>query len=178
LIEKLTKIAIEEIRSETGDEAYQFIAVRLPYGVQGDEKDAIEVIKWIQPDQQMVVNIKDSVDSVVDELEKQGQIVSDFNKGNIKARQRMIVQYAIAGDGKGVGLRSDHAAESISRFYTKCGDGAADMRPLVRLNKRQGAKLLQELGAPAAFYTKIPTADLEDNRPALAVEEELGVSYE
>lgn len=178
LLGKLAQIAIEEIRSDTGDEAYQFIAVRLPYGVQGDEKDAIEVIKWIQPDQQMVVNIKDSVDSVVDELEKQGQIVSDFNKGNIKARQRMIVQYAIAGDRQGVVLGSDHAAESITGFYTKFGDGAADIVPLFRLNKRQGAKLLQELGAPAAFYTKIPTADLQDNRPALADEEELGVSYE
>ncbi|HIZ71552.1 MAG TPA: ammonia-dependent NAD(+) synthetase [Candidatus Atopostipes pullistercoris] len=178
LLGKLAQIAIEEIRSDTGDEAYQFIAVRLPYGVQGDEKDAIEVIKWIQPDQQMVVNIKDSVDSVVDELEKQGQIVSDFNKGNIKARQRMIVQYAIAGDRQGVVLGSDHAAESITGFYTKFGDGAADIMPLFRLNKRQGAKLLQELGAPAAFYTKIPTADLQDNRPALADEEELGVSYE
>ena len=178
LLGKLAQIAIEEIRSDTGDEAYQFIAVRLPYGVQGDEKDAIEVIKWIQPDQQMVVNIKDSVDSVVDELEKQGQIVSDFNKGNIKARQRMIVQYAIAGDRQGVVLGSDHAAESITGFYTKFGDGAADIMPLFRLNKRQGAKLLQELGAPAAFYTKIPTADLQDNRPALADAEELGVSYE
>src|SRR5699024_8322863 len=94
----------------------------------------------------MVVNIKDSVDSVVDELEKQGQIVSDFNKGNIKARQRMIVQYAIAGDRQGVVLGSDHAAESITGFYTKFGDGAADIMPLFRLNKRQGAKLLQELG--------------------------------
>lgn len=178
LLGKLAQLAIEELRAETGDEAYQFIAVRLPYGTQGDESDAIEVVNWIQPDQQMVVNIKEAVDSVVNALEKQGQIVSDFNKGNIKARQRMIVQYAIAGDRQGVVLGSDHAAESITGFYTKFGDGAADIMPLFRLNKRQGAKLLQELGAPAAFYTKIPTADLQDNRPALADEEELGVSYE
>src|SRR5699024_8872608 len=178
LLGKLAQIAIEEIRSDTGDEAYQFIAVRFTYGFEGYEEDAIEVLKWIHPYKQMVVNIKDSVDSVVDELEKQGHIVSDFNKGNIKARQIMIVQYAIAGDRQGVVLGSDHAAESITGFYTKFGDGAADIMPLFRLNKRQGAKLLQELGAPAAFYTKIPTADLQDNRPALADEEELGVSYE
>src|SRR5699024_7610218 len=175
---KLAQLAIEEMRAETGDDAYQFIGVRLPYGVQGDERDAIEVMEWIQPDQQLVVNIKGAVDSVVKELEKQGQIVSDFNKGNIKARQRMIVQYAIAGDNQGVVLGSDHAAESVTGFYTKFGDGAADIMPLFRLNKRQGAELLKELDSPEHFYTKIPTADLQDNRPALSHEEELGVNYE
>lgn len=178
LVGKLAQLAIEEVRADTGDETYQFIAVRLPYGVQGDERDAIEVMEWIQPDQEMVVNIKGAVDSVVNELEKQGQIVSDFNKGNIKARQRMIVQYAIAGDNQGVVLGSDHAAESVTGFYTKFGDGAADIMPLFRLNKRQGAELLKELDSPEHFYTKIPTADLQDNRPALSDEEELGVNYE
>jgi len=178
LLGKLAQLAIEEMREETGEGAYQFIAVRMPYGVQGDEKDAIEVIDWIQPDQQMVINIKESVDSVVDEIERQGKVISDFNKGNIKARQRMIVQYAIAGDTNGVVLGSDHAAESVTGFYTKFGDGAADIMPLFRLNKRQGAELLKELASPEHFYTKIPTADLQDNLPALSDETELGVSYE
>src|SRR5699024_1880086 len=163
-------LAIEEVRAETGDETYRFIGIRLPYGVQSDARDAIEVMEWIQPDEQLVVNIKGSVDSVVNEIEKQGQIVSDFNKGNIKARQRMIVQYAVAGDRQGVVLGSDHAAESVTGFYTKFGDGAADIMPLFRLNKRQGAELLKELGSPEHFYTKIPTADLQDNHPALADE--------
>lgn len=178
LLGKLAQLAINEMREETGDSMYQFIAVRIPYGVQGDEEDAIEVIDWIQPDQHIVVNIKDSVDSIVEEIEKQGQKITDFNKGNIKARQRMIVQYAIAGDTKGVVLGSDHAAESITGFYTKFGDGAADIMPLFRLNKRQGVQLLKALDSPEHFYTKTPTADLQDNQPALADEDELGVSYE
>lgn len=178
LLGKLAQLAINEMREETGDSTYQFIAVRIPYGVQGDEEDAIEVMDWIQPDQHIVVNIKDSVDSIVEEIEKQGQKITDFNKGNIKARQRMIVQYAIAGDTKGVVLGSDHAAESITGFYTKFGDGAADIMPLFRLNKRQGVQLLKALDSPEHFYTKTPTADLQDNQPALADEDELGVSYE
>lgn len=177
LLGKLAQMAINEMKEETGDDSYQFIGVRIPYGTQVDEDDAKEVIDWIQPDQSLVVNIKKSVDSVVSEIEESGLKISDFNKGNIKARQRMIVQYAIAGDYKGVVLGSDHAAESLTGFYTKFGDGAADIMPLYRLNKRQGVEMLKELDSPEHFYTKVPTADLQDNKPALADEDELGVSY-
>lgn len=178
LLGKMAQMAIDEMREETGDEDYQFIGVRLPYGKQADEEDVNDVMEWIQPNQDVNINIKDSVDSVVSEMEANGLEVSDFNKGNIKARQRMIVQYAIAGDYKGVVLGSDHAAESVTGFYTKFGDGAADIIPLYRLNKRQGVAMLKELGSPEHFYTKVPTADLQDDKPALADEDELGVSYE
>lgn len=177
LLGKLAQLAVDELRAETNDSAYQFIGVRLPYGEQFDEQDAKDVIDWIQPDQTFVVNIKDAVDASVKEIEKNGLKMSDFNKGNIKARERMVVQYAIAGDTQGVVLGSDHAAESITGFYTKFGDGASDIVPLYRLNKRQGVALLKYLEAPAHFYEKIPTADLMDGKPGLTDEEELGVSY-
>ena len=99
---KLAQMAIEEMRQETQDEAYQFIAVRLPHAVQIDEKDAQDVIDWIQPDQSMTINIQAAVDGLVKEFEQADFEISDFNKGNIKARQRMIAQYAIAGESNGV----------------------------------------------------------------------------
>ncbi len=178
LLGKLAQMAIEEMREETKDSSYQFIGVRLPYGEQVDESDAQEVIDWIQPDQVYTVNIQGAVDSIVEELERQAVSTSDFNKGNIKARQRMIAQYTIAGEFHGVVLGSDHAAESVTGFYTKFGDGAADLMPLYRLNKRQGAQMLQALDSPSYFYEKVPTADLQDNQPSLPDEVELGVSYE
>ena len=104
--------------------------------------------------------------------------ISDFNKGNIKARQRMIAQYAIAGQTHGAVLGTDHAAEAVTGFYTKFGDGAADITPLWRLDKRQGKAMLAELDAPKHLYEKTPTADLEDNRPALPDEAALGVTYD
>ncbi len=177
LLGKLAQLAMEEMRVETKDEAYQFIAVRLPYAVQIDEEDAKAVLDWIQPDKTVTVNIQASVDEMVKAIETNGLEMTDFNKGNIKARQRMVVQYAIAGDYKGVVLGSDHGAEAITGFYTKFGDGAADIMPLFRLNKRQGAALLKELDSPAEFYEKVPTADLQDDAPALSDEDELGVSY-
>lgn len=174
---RLAQLAMEELRTETGDNEYQFIAVRLPYGIQADEADAQKSLDFIQPDIRLTVNIKAAVDAQVMELEQAGLTISDFNKGNIKARQRMITQYAIAGHYAGAVIGTDHAAENLTGFFTKFGDGAADILPLFRLNKHQGKQLLAALGADSALYEKIPIADLEENRPGLADEVALGVTY-
>lgn len=175
---KLAQMAISELRDETGDSTYQFIAVRLPYSVQADEADAMAAIEWMQADQVVRIDIEAATDAMVKELEANDQQISDFNKGNIKARQRMIVQYAIAGAHAGAVIGTDHAAENITGFYTKYGDGGADVTPLYRLNKRQGRALLKELGAPEHLYLKKPTADLEEERPSLPDEVALGVTYD
>lgn len=174
---RLAQLAITELREET-NENYQFIAVRLPYGTQADEADAQKALAFIQPDVSLAVNIKPAVDGQVAALEEADVAISDFNKGNIKARQRMITQYAIAGANSGAVIGTDHAAENITGFFTKFGDGGADILPLFRLNKRQGKMLLKELGAPESLYLKVPTADLEDDKPLVADETALGVSYD
>ncbi|MHA3226513.1 ammonia-dependent NAD(+) synthetase [Globicatella sulfidifaciens] len=175
---RLVQLAMEEIRAETGDESYQFIAVRLPYGIQNDEADAIAALEFIQPDQIMTINIKESTDAMVKALEMNPLEISDYNKGNIKARQRMIVQYAIAGQMAGAVIGTDHAAEAVTGFYTKFGDGAADITPLWRLTKGQGRELMKELQSPERLYLKVPTADLEENKPMIADEVALGVTYQ
>lgn len=174
---RLAQLAIEEMRAETGDASYQFIAVRLPYGVQADEEDAQRALAFIQPDVSLVVNIKKSADAMTKAVEVTGATVSDFNKGNIKARSRMIAQYALAGSYKGAVVGTDHAAENVTGFFTKFGDGGADILPLYRLNKRQGKQLLAALGADSALYEKVPTADLEEEKPGIADEVALGVTY-
>jgi NAD+ synthase len=175
---RLAQLAMEEMREETGDQAYKFFAVRLPYGAQADEADAKRALAFIKPDVSLSVNIKGAVDAEVAALEEAGVAISDFNKGNIKARQRMITQYAIAGDNQGAVIGTDHAAENITGFFTKFGDGGADILPLFRLNKRQGKMLLKELGADESLYLKVPTADLEDGKPLIADEVALGVTYD
>ncbi|MBO8442050.1 MAG: ammonia-dependent NAD(+) synthetase [Firmicutes bacterium] len=175
---RLAQLAIEEMRDETGNSAYQFIAVRLPYGKQADEADAMKAIEFIHPDQVYRTDIKDSVDAVVKSVEMNKLKINDFNKGNIKARIRMVMQYAIAGEQNGVVIGTDHAAEAVVGFYTKYGDGAADIAPLYRLNKRQGKQLLKALKAPKFLYEKTPTADLEEEQPALPDEEALGLTYQ
>lgn len=175
---RLSQLAVEELRQETGVADYQFIAVRLPYGTQLDEADAQRALDFIKPDVSLTVNIKRAVDGELAELADAGLTISDFNKGNIKARQRMVTQYAIAGDKSGAVVGTDHAAENITGFFTKFGDGGADILPLFRLNKRQGKQLLAYLKADPALYEKVPTADLEDGKPGLADEVALGVTYD
>lgn len=175
---RLAQLTMEEMRQETDDDTYKFIAVRLPYGSQADEADAKRALDFINPDVSLSVNIKEAVDAEVAALEEAGVTISDFNKGNIKARQRMITQYGIAGGNQGAVIGTDHAAENITGFFTKFGDGGADILPLFRLNKRQGKMLLKELGAEEALYLKVPTADLEDGKPLISDEVALGVTYD
>jgi NAD+ synthase len=179
---RLCQLASEELRAEGHDAT--FVAVRLPYGVQADEHDAQIALRFIEPDRAVTVNVKPSSDAVSAEVasglqESLGEEpkLSDFVRGNIKARERMVVWYAIAGQLNLLVVGTDHAAEAVTGFYTKYGDGGVDVTPLTGLTKRQGAALLQALGAPASVWQKVPTADLEDDRPALPDEVALGLTY-
>ncbi len=173
---KLCQIAIDQLNIE--DEQYKFYAIRMPYGVQSDEDDCQSALQFINPCQIIEYNIKNVVDTHIDNYKRLNIGISDYNKGNIKARERMIVQYALAANFNGLVVGTDHSAESITGFYTKYGDGACDLAPLFGLNKRQGKKILKHLKCPSHLYQKVPTADLEELRPMLADEQALGVSYD
>ncbi|ETT88023.1 ammonia-dependent NAD(+) synthetase [Viridibacillus sp. FSL R5-0477] len=175
---KLAQMAVDELNAQVGKDQYSFWAVRLPYGVQSDEQDCQDAIDFIQPTKVYTVNIKAAVDAGVQALADAGVVLSDFVKGNEKARERMKVHFAIAATNAGIVIGTDHAAEAITGFYTKFGDGGADVVPIFRLNKRQGRALLEELGCPKHLYEKTPTADLEEERPSLPDEVALGVTYD
>ena len=65
----------------------------------------------------------------------------------------------------------------MTGFFTKFGDGGADILPLSGLTKRQGRALLEALQAPERLYLKAPTADLLDGTPGQTDEANLGLSY-
>ncbi|MEV0299397.1 ammonia-dependent NAD(+) synthetase [Nocardia sp. NPDC050710] len=174
---RLCQLAVEELRADGTDAT--FVAVRLPYGVQADEADARIAMSFIKPDRSVVVNVRPSANAVAAEAASALKVdkLRDFVRGNIKARERMVIQYALAGQENLLVVGTDHAAEAVTGFFTKYGDGGVDLTPLTGLTKRQGSALLQELGAPASIWSKVPTADLEDDRPALPDEEALGLRY-
>jgi NAD+ synthase len=175
---RLVQLAVEELRNE-GKEAL-FIAIRLPYGTQQDEEDAVRAMKFISPDREYTFNIQGAVDAVQSEYNavSTSEPLSDYHKGNVKARMRMIAQYAFGGMEGLLVIGTDHAAEAVTGFYTKYGDGGADVLPLSGLTKRQGKALLKELGAEERLYLKVPTADLLDQKPGQADETELGITYD
>ncbi|MFJ5955994.1 ammonia-dependent NAD(+) synthetase [Paenarthrobacter sp. NPDC092416] len=174
---RLAQLAVEELEAEGVDA--NFVAVRLPYGIQHDEDDAQAALDFIKAKTEWTFNISAAVDGFEDEFEKTtGAAISDFHKGNTKARARMIAQYALAGEHNYLVIGTDHGAESVTGFFTKFGDGGADILPLFGLNKRQNRELLSELGAPSRVWEKVPTADLLDGKPGRTDEDELGVRYD
>ncbi|MGW6549161.1 ammonia-dependent NAD(+) synthetase [Streptomyces sp. NPDC055051] len=178
---RLCQLAVERARA-TGHEA-TFYAMRLPYGVQADERDAQTALGFIRADQVLTVDIKAASDAALDATLAAGVVFrdahhQDFVHGNIKARQRMIAQYAVAGAQDGLVVGTDHAAEAVSGFFTKFGDGAADLVPLTGLTKRRVRAVAAELGAPEGLVRKVPTADLETLDPGKPDEDALGVTYD
>lgn len=177
----LAQRAVEKLRAQGYDAT--FIAMRLPYGVQKDEDEAQRSLTVIKPDRTITVDIRPAADSMLAAL-KAGDLAfrdaahEDFVLGNIKARQRMVAQFAVAGAHDGIVIGTDHAAEALMGFFTKFGDGAADITPLTGLNKRRVRAVAQLLGAPDALVYKVPTADLESLVPGKPDEDAFGVSYE
>jgi NAD+ synthase len=90
----------------------------------------------------------------------------------------MVTQYAIANTTNGRVVGTDHAAEAVTGFFTKYGDGGVDINPLAGLTKRRVRALATLLGLPDAIVHKQPTADLESLRPQYPDEHALGVTYD
>lgn len=178
---RLAQLAVEALR-EQGRDA-RFIAIRLPYGTQRDEEDAAAALGFIQPDEILSTDIAPAADAMLASLAAGGLMFEDaaqqdFVLGNIKARERMIAQYAVAGARAGLVIGTDHAAESLMGFFTKFGDGGADVLPLAGLTKRRVRALARHLGVPQRLVEKTPTADLETLRPQRPDEDAYGVRYE
>ena len=118
---RLAQLAAEKVRAQQVNA--EFWAVRLPYGTQVDEDDAQTALRFIQPDRSIVINIKEATDAMDDAVAAAlgRDDLTDFNRGNVKARQRMIAQYAVAGEYGLAVIGTDHAAENITGDQTPRG---------------------------------------------------------
>jgi len=181
---RLCQIACEELRTE-GYQA-QFIAMRLPAGIQADEDDAQEAIKFIKADKMMTINVGEAAANLSIQGVEQFKSVEgvsptdfqiDFNKGNIKARLRMVAQYQVGAMYSAAVIGTDHNTEGVCGFWTKWGDGACDLIVLNGLNKTQVRLVAKALGAPEFLWSKVATADLEELAPQKTDESALGVDY-
>ena len=174
---RLAQMAVDRLR--TDGVAADFVAVRLPYGTQSDAADAEAAMDFVAATTPLTLDIAAAVDGLESAFETStGRDIGDFNKGNVKARIRMVAQYALAGERNLLVIGTDHVGESVVGFFTKFGDGGADILPLYGLDKGQNRQLLQHLGASEQLWGKAPTADLLDDSPLRTDEDELGISYD
>ncbi|SEC51047.1 ammonia-dependent NAD(+) synthetase [Paenibacillus sp. GP183] len=175
----LCKKATDELTVETGSE-YKTVGVFQPHGEQSDIEDSYAVARAFDLKYQIETNIEEAVGEIALEVEYGlktigvHQHVSRGGKGNIKARTRMIMQYALAFELNLLVVGTDHASEAITGFFTKYGDGAVDITPLSSLNKRQVRILAATLGVPQSVLNKAPTAGLWEGQTD---EDELGIKY-
>lgn len=96
-------------------------------------------------------------------------------KGNIKARTRMIYIYYYANKLKKIVCGSSDKSETMMGYFTKWGDAAADIAPIMDLYKTQVRKLAQHIGIPTELALKPSTPALWPNQSA---EGELGIKYD
>ncbi|MBB3113006.1 NAD+ synthase [Paenibacillus phyllosphaerae] len=176
----LCKKATDELSEETGKE-YMTLGVFQPYGEQVDISDSYAVAEAFNLKHKVETNIQEAVDEIALEVEHSlkaigiSRHISRGGKGNVKARTRMVTQYALAFELNLLVVGTDHASEAITGFYTKWGDGAVDITPLSTLNKRQVRQLAASLGVPQSVLDKAPTAGLWEGQTD---ESELGITYD
>lgn len=176
----LCKRATDELTAETGKE-YMTLGVFQPYGEQADIADSYAVAEAFGLKYKAETNIAEAVDEIALEVEHSFKTLgmprhlSRGGKGNVKARTRMVMQYALAFDLNLLVVGTDHASEAITGFFTKWGDGAVDITPLSTLNKRQVRQIAAYLGVPDSVLHKAPTAGLWEGQTD---ENELGIKYD
>ncbi len=98
-----------------------------------------------------------------------------LSKGNVKARTRMIYLYYYANKQNRIVCGSSDKSETMMGYFTKWGDAAADVSPIMDLYKTQVRKLAIHLGIPKQLALKPSTPALWPNQLA---ESELGIKYE
>ena len=100
---------------------------------------------------------------------------SELTEANIKARIRMTLLYALANEKDGMVVGTGNRSEWLLGYFTKYGDGAADIAPLLHLFKTEVKELARHLELPESIIEKPPSAGLWNGQTD---EEELGGSYE
>jgi len=163
----------------------RILPIIMPYGIQSI-KDSVEVCKAFDIDNYQVINIQVQVDSFCFLLKsclrffsKILNVSSDdkldvVTQGNVKARVRMMLLYAIANSFHGRVIGTTNKSEYYTGYFTKWGDGACDCEPIIDLYKTEVYEIAEFLNVPICSIAKPPSAELWEGQTD---EQEMGVPY-
>src|SRR5699024_9208672 len=175
---RLAQMAVEQYRRVNPAWDGRFYGVQLPYHVQADADDAKAAMEFTGPDRSITFQIGSATDALSDACnEAHEEHPSDYNLRNDKARMQMTAQYTVTSHLDTLVVRSDQAAESLTGFFRKFGDGAADIMHLSGRTNTQVRNMGTRLVAYSKLVDKVPTADLLTANPGRTDEDELGISY-
>lgn len=148
------------------------LGLRMPYQSSAPEsvEDAGQVIEQlgIQTD---TVDITPMVNPLFERFPE----MSKVRKGNVMARQRMIILYDQSVPFNGLVMGTSNKTETLLGYSTLHGDSAAALQPIADLYKCQVRQLARAMDVPATIIQKAPSADLWQGQTD---EEELGYTYD
>jgi len=152
--------------------AENVLAIRMPYKTssQGSLDHAQLVIDALGV-QALTVPITDMVDPLIERFPN----MENRRKGNIMARQRMIILFDQSEAFKGLVLGTGNKTEILLGYSTLYGDSACAINPMGDLYKTQVRELSKAVGVPQPLLDKAPSADLWIGQTD---EQELGFTYE
>ena len=122
----------------------------------------------------IVIDGSKSFHDTLNEFMEQGVIIDKASQSNLKVRIRMTILYAYGQTHKSLVLGTDNMDERYTGYFTKYGDGAADLLPIVHLTKGEVVKAAKILGVPVSLAERVPSAGLFEGQTD---EKEMGVSY-
>lgn len=147
------------------------LAVRMPY--KSSSRDSLEDAQRVIDAtgvQSMTVEITDMVDPLIAKFPD----MDNMRKGNIMARQRMIVLYDQSAAFRGLVVGTGNKTEILLGYSTLFGDSANALNPIGDLYKTQVRQLSAAMGVPDSILKKAPSADLWAGQTD---EGELGYTY-
>ena len=156
--------------------AEDLLAVRMPYRTSAAtaEADALRVVEALGCPSE-VVDITPMVDPML-ALVGEGETPDlQVRRGNVMARQRMIVAYDRSAAFDALVAGTSNKTEALLGYGTLHGDMAAALQPIGDLYKSQLRAVAEHLGVPAEIVAKPPSADLW---PGQTDEAELGHTYD
>ena len=151
--------------------AQNVLAVRMPYRTSSPE--SLEHAQMVI-DQLGVPSLTLPITEMVDPYLERFPGISDLRRGNILARQRMVVLFDQSAAFNGLVVGTGNKTEILLGYTTLYGDSACAFLPLGDLYKTQVRQLSREMGVPAVIIEKPPSADLWADQTD---EGELGFTY-
>ena len=147
--------------------------VLMPNDVQSDIDFAKLLVNHLDI-RHYIINIKDSVNGVLNQMELSGIEISDQTKINLPPRIRMSTLYAVSQSNNGRVANNCNLSEDWVGYSTRYGDGAGDFSPLSNLTVTEVKEIGRSLNLPSEIVDKVPIDGLSDQSD----EEKLGFSYD
>ena len=138
-----------------------------------DIEDALTLVKDLDLKYD-IIDASETFHTYLKDFEKCGMNFDRSTLGNLKARMRMSILYAVAQNERGLVIGTDNADERCVGYFTKYGDGACDILPIAHLVKAEVVEASKILGIRPSLAERVPTAGLYEGQTD---EKEMGVSY-